>query len=96
MDFIIRVCVILVYLKHIQFKGIVHPKMKINPWFTYLQASLSVYDFFFQRNTPELYKKNVLALPSFIMAVMEVENLMQNKVHPSIHHKKVLHVAPEG
>ncbi len=26
-------------------KGIVHPEMKITPWFTHPQAILSVYDF---------------------------------------------------
>ncbi len=35
------------FMVMLRFKGIVHPKMKITPWFTHSQAILGVYDFFF-------------------------------------------------
>ncbi len=55
-------------------KGIVYPEMKITPWFTHPQAILGVYDFFFETNTIVVIYKNVLALPSFIMAVNGVQD----------------------
>ncbi len=50
-------------------KGIVHPKIKLPPWFTHPQAILGVYDFLLSDEYSQSYIKNVLALPSFIMAV---------------------------
>ncbi len=51
------------------FKGLVHPKMKISPWFTHPQGILGVYDFLLSDKSIRSYIKNVLVLPSFIMAV---------------------------
>ncbi len=45
-------------------KGIVHPKMKITPWFTHPQAILGEYDFLLSDEY-----SHVLALHNFIMAV---------------------------
>jgi len=50
-------------------KGIVRPKMKITPCFTHPQPILGVYDFRFLDKQNQNYIKNILALPSFIMAV---------------------------
>ncbi len=43
--------------------------MKITPWFTHPQAILGVYDFLLSDECNQSYIKNVLAFPSFIMAV---------------------------
>ncbi|MGL5643718.1 MAG: hypothetical protein ACRCW3_03010, partial [Metamycoplasmataceae bacterium] len=52
-------------------KGLVRQKMQISPWFTHPQLILGVpyMTFFFQTNTIGVTLKNVLSLPSFIMAV---------------------------
>ncbi len=63
--------------------------MKISPCFTHPQGILDVYDFLLSDEYKESFiKKNVLALPSFIMAVggrfcSAVQN-KSNKVHPSV------------
>ncbi len=49
---------------HPDFKGIVHPNIKITPWFTYPVAILGIMYFYFSQIQSELNKKNVLALPS--------------------------------
>ncbi len=49
-------------------KEIVHPKIKITPWFTHPQAIHGVYDFLLSDKYNPSYIKNVLASLSFIMA----------------------------
>ncbi len=44
-------------LCNIHLKGIVHPKIKIAPWFTHPQAIRGVYDFLFRWIQSEFYKK---------------------------------------
>ncbi len=41
----------------------------MTPWFTHPQVILGVYDFLFSDEYNRSYIKNVLALPSFIMAM---------------------------
>ncbi len=61
--------------------------MKITPWFTHPQTT--PYDFFLSDKYNQSYIKNVLALPSFIMAVNGGWDLEAQK-SSSIHHK-ILH-----
>ncbi len=58
----------------------------------YSPASYPGYDFLLSDKYNQSYIKNVLTLPSFVMAVNGVETLKLNKGHPSII-KKVLHMA---
>ncbi len=51
------------------FKGILHLKIQSTPWFILPRAILNVYDFRISDKSNRSYIKNVLALPSFIMAV---------------------------
>jgi len=64
----------------------VHRKMKISPLFTHAQAILGVYDILLSEEYNWSLLKNVLALPSFIMAVNDCIFL---EVHQSasIHRK---------
>ncbi len=57
------------------YKGLVHPKTKITPQFTHSQAILGVYGlvFVYTDKYNQSYIKNVLALPSFLMAVNGVK-----------------------
>ncbi len=62
--------------------------MKISPCFTHPQGILDVYDFLLSDEYKEFYKKIVLALPSFIMAVggcfCSTVQKKSNKAHPSV------------
>ncbi len=73
------------HFNSVSFKGTVHPKMKITSWFTHPQAILGVYGFL--TNTIRVILRNVLALPSFIMAVNGCRGFEAQK-SASIHHKK--------
>ncbi len=61
--------------------------MKITPWLTHPQAILDVYDFLLLDEYSQSFNKNVLALPSFIMAVNGGWDFEAQK-SASIHHKK--------
>jgi len=50
-------------------KGIVHPQMKICPWFIHPEVIPGVYDILLSENTIRVILKNVLALPSLMMGV---------------------------
>ncbi len=62
------------------FKGIVHPKMKMTPWFTHPQAILGVWLSSFSQSY--IYFLNVLALPIFMMN--GGRDFEAQKVHKSI------------
>ncbi len=65
-------------------KGMGHPKMKITPRFTHAQAILGVLTLLFQTNTIGVILNNVLALPSFIMAVNSSQDFEAKIKHKSI------------
>ncbi len=75
--------------------------MKITPWFTHPQAILGVYEwrciyvFLLSDEYNPSYIKNVLALPSFKIAVNGGQDFEAQK-SASIHHKKVPHMIPGG
>ncbi len=59
--------------------------MSITPWFTPYQAILGLYDVLHSDEcNQELYKKNVLVLPSFIIAENGGRDFEAQKVHASI------------
>ncbi len=53
-------------------------------WFPHPQVILGVYDFLLSDEYNWSYIKNVLALPSFIMAVNGARDFEAHKVHPAI------------
>jgi len=71
-------------------KGLFSPKMKMIPYFTHPQAILGIYDsLLLAKHNRSYIKKNIQALPSFIMGVSRV---FKAKNSTSIHHKS----APYG